>query len=542
MRANVAAIQFPIIGETMYKLPLAAILLAGTALGASAQETLRWARAGDALTLDPHAQNEGPTSTLSHQIYEPLLIRDHSGEFEGALATAWEVSPDDPNVWVFTLREGVTFHGGEDFTAEDVVFSINRAQSENSNYKELVNSIVEVRAVDDTTVEIVTDGPNPILPSNLTNLMMMDSGWSEANGVTEVQNYAEGEATYATQNANGTGPYTLVSREPDVRTVLEANPDYWGVGEFPLGAARIEFTPIQNAATRVAALLSGEVDFIQDVPVQDLSRVEGTEGLTLKTTPQNRVIFFGMNVGADDLSSDDVEGANPLADVRVRQAMDLAIDRAAIQQVVMRGQSSPAGMISPPFVSGWTEALDAVTQPDVEAAKALLAEAGYPEGFSIQLDCPNDRYVNDEAICQAVTGMLGQIGITVNLNAQGKALHFPLISNGETDFYMLGWGVPTFDSEYIFNFLVHTKGEDRGSWNGTGYSNPDLDAQIVALASETDLEKRDGDVAAIWQTVQDEMLYLPIHNQVLNWGYGNGVDAEVSVEDDPKFKYFTITR
>ena len=523
----------------MRTLPIAAALLATTTLAASA-ETVRWARAGDALTLDPHAQNEGPTSTLSHQIYEPLLLRDHAGEFEGALATSWEPSEEDPNVWTFTLREGVTFHGGQEFTAEDVVFSIERAQSENSGYKELLNSIVEVRAVDDYTVEFVTDGPNPILPSNLTNLMMMDSGWAEENGVTAVQNYDEGEATFATQNANGTGAYVLESREPDVRTVLTANPDYWGIGEFPLEVTRIEFTPIQNAATRVAALLSGEVEFIQDVPVQDLGRVEGTDGLALKTTAQNRVIFFGMNVGADDIEADDVDGANPLADVRVREAMDLAIDRNAIQQVVMRGQSSPAGMISPPFVNGWTEELDAVTGADIEAAQALLAEAGYEDGFSIRLDCPNDRYINDEAICQAVTGMLGRIGITVNLDAKPKAQHFPLITGGETDFYMLGWGVPTFDSEYIFNFLVHTKGEDRGSWNGTGYSNADLDAMIQTLASETDLDARNATIAEIWGTVQDEVLYLPIHNQVLNWGYGGGVDAEVSVEDQPKFKYFTV--
>ncbi|MBM2577980.1 ABC transporter substrate-binding protein [Jannaschia sp. Os4] len=524
----------------MRYLPLTAALLATTTLALPVSaETVRWARAGDALTLDPHAQNEGPTSTLSHQIYEPLLLRTHSGDFEGALATSWEPSADDPNVWTFQLREGVTFHGGEAFTAEDVVFSIQRAQSENSGYKELLNSIVEVRAVDDTTVEFVTDGPNPILPSNLTNLMMMDSGWAEANGVTDVQNYDEGESTYATQNANGTGAYTLVSREPDVRTVLDANPDYWG-GE--LDVTRIEFTPIQNAATRVAALLSGEVDFIQDVPVQDLQRVADTDGLNLKTTAQNRVIFLGMNVGDDDLTTDDVDGANPLANPQVREAMDLAIDRNAIQRVVMRDQSDPTGMIAPPFVNGWTEEMDTVTEADVDGATALLAEAGYPDGFSIRLDCPNDRYINDEAICQAVTSMLGRIGITVNLDAKTKAQHFPLITGGETDFYLLGWGVPTFDSEYIFNFLVHSKTEDRGSWNGTRYSNADLDAKIVSLASETDLDARNATIGEIWDVVQAERLYLPLHNQVLNWGYGNGVDAEVSVEDQPKFKYFSVSR
>lgn len=509
------------------------------ATGASA-ETLRWARAGDSLTLDPHAQNEGPTHTLAHQIYEPLIIRDTAGAFQAALATDWAPKADDPNVWVFNLRSGVTFHDGSAFTAEDVVFSFARAKSETSAMKELLTSIVEVRAVDDLTVEFVTDGPNPILPNNFTNLFIMDKTWTEANGVTEVQDIANGETTFAATNVNGTGPYALVSREPDVRTVLEANPEYWGIGEFPLEVTSIEYTPIQNAATRVAALLSGEVDFIQDVPVQDLVRVGETEGLSVKTAPQNRTIFFGMNVGADDLERDNVDGANPFADVHVREAMNMAINRDAIMQVVMRDQSQPTGVIMPPFVNGWTEALDAVPAGDVETAKGLLAEAGYGDGFTVQLDCPNDRYVNDEAICQAVAGMMGQIGITVNLNAQSKALHFPLIQNGTTDFYMLGWGVPTYDSEYIFNFLVHTKDSERGSWNPTGFSNAEVDGLIESLASETDLAVRNESIAKIWEVVNGETLYLPLHHQVLNWGMSDAVGIEVSPEDDPKFKFFEM--
>ena len=353
---------------------LAAALLAGTAIGASA-ETLRWARAGDSLTLDPHAQNEGPTHTLSHQIYEPLIIRDMTGAFQPALATDWAPSEDDPSVWVFNLRQGVKFHDGADFTAEDVIFSINRAKSENSNMKELLNSIVEVRAVDDHTVEFVTDGPNPIMPSNLTNLFMMDKGWAEANDAVDVQQVEAGEKTYASTNANGTSAYKLVSREPDVKTVLTRNDDYWGMDAFPMEVTEIVYTPIQNAATRVAALLSGEVDFIQDVPVQDLERVRNTDGLEVKTAPQNRVIFFGMNMGADDIENDDVEGENPLSDVRVRRAMSMAINRDAIKQVVMRGQSEPAGMIAPPFVNGWSEEMDQ-SETDVEAAKALMDGGG----------------------------------------------------------------------------------------------------------------------------------------------------------------------
>ncbi|MCM2562284.1 ABC transporter substrate-binding protein [Lutimaribacter sp. EGI FJ00015] len=517
---------------------LAAALLASTSLSASA-ETLRWARAGDSLTLDPHAQNEGPTHTLAHQVYEPLIIRDMTGAFQAALATDWAPKADDPNVWVFNLRQGVKYHDGADFTAEDVVFSINRAKSDNSDMKELLNSITEVRAVDDHTVEFVTDGPNPILPSNLTNLFMMDKGWAEANDAVTVQDVEGGEKTFATTNANGTGAYKLVSREPDVKTVMTLNEDYWGKDEFPLDVTEIVYTPIQNAATRVAALLSGEVDFIQDVPVQDLGRVDETDGLVVKTAPQNRTIFFGMNQGADDLANDNVDGKNPLADKRVRQAMNMAINRDAIKQVVMRGQSQPAGIIAPPFVNGWTAEMDEVST-DIDAAKALMEEAGYSDGFSIQLDCPNDRYVNDEAICQASVGMLAQIGITVNLDAKPKAQHFPLISGNETDFYMLGWGVPTYDSEYIFNFLVHTRGSDRGSWNSTGFSNAEVDQMIQSLASETDLDKRNATIQSIWDVVQEEQVYIPIHHQVLNWGMTENVGIEVSPEDDPKIKFFEL--
>ncbi|MCG7621747.1 ABC transporter substrate-binding protein [Epibacterium sp. Ofav1-8] len=524
--------------KTTTALTLTSLLLASAA--PLSAETLRWARSGDALTLDPHAQNEGPTHTIRHQMYEPLIIRDVTGAFEPALATEWAPKEGDPNVWVFKLREGVKFHGGEDFTAEDVVFSFTRAKQENSDMKELIGSITEVRAVDDLTVEIVTDGPNPILPSNLTNLFIMDKGWTEANDTVNVQDFEGGEITYATTNANGTGPYVLQSREPDVKTVMTLNESYWGKDQFPLEVTEIVYTPIQNPATRVAALLSGEVDFLQDMPVQDLDRVNGADGLMVRQAPQNRVIFFGMNMGADDIEADNVDGKNPLADVRVRKAMSMAINRDAIQKVVMRGQSQPAGMIAPPFVNGWTEEMDAESKTDIEGAKALMAEAGYGDGFSIRLDCPNDRYVNDEPICQAAVGMLGQIGITVNLDAKPKAQHFPLITDGKTDFYMLGWGVPTYDSEYIFNFLVHGRESDIGTWNGTGYDNDELDAKIKSLASNTDLDARNQDIADIWRVVQDEQLYIPIHHQVLNWGMSEKVDIAVDPEDQPKVKYFKM--
>ncbi|MCL5775922.1 ABC transporter substrate-binding protein [Limibaculum sp. FT325] len=515
---------------------------AALALAAPASaETLRWAAAGDSLTLDPHAQNEGPTHTMSHQVYETLLHRDMAGKIVPSLATEWAPT-DDPNKWEFKLRPGVKFHDGADFTASDVVFSLKRAMLPDSDMKELLASVSDVVAVDDLTVQIVTNGPNPILPSNLTNLFILDEGWAKANGVEKPQDFEGGEETFAVRNANGTGAFMLVERAPDSKTVLKRNPNHWGKDQFSQDVTEIVFTPIQNAATRVAALLSGEVDFIQDVPVQDLGRVEAADGLVVRTAPQNRVIFFGMNVGDADLKTDNIEGKNPFADPRVREAMNMAINRDAIRQVVMRGQSQPAGVIMPPFVNGWTPELDAVPATDVAKAKALMAEAGYGDGFSVTLNCPNDRYINDEAICQAAVGMMGQIGIKVALDAKPKAQHFPLIGGYETDFYMLGWGVPTFDSEYIFNFLVHTKGEKYGSWNGTRYSNPELDAKIESLASETDLAKRDATIAEIWQVVQAETIYLPIHHQVLNWGMKSAIDFPVQPEDQPHFKYLTFKK
>ncbi|MEC7377710.1 MAG: ABC transporter substrate-binding protein, partial [Pseudomonadota bacterium] len=340
---------------------------------------------------------------------------------------------------------------------------------------------------------------------------------------------AKGETNFATMNTNGTGAFKLVSRSIDEKTVLTANPNYWGKGIYPSQVTEIIYTPIQSSATRVAALLSGEVDIIQDVPVQDLGRVGSTAGLKVGTAAQNRVIFFGV---------DNADG--PTADLRVRQAMNIAINREAIKKVVMRDQSDPTGVIMPPFVNGWTPALNEYPAHDLDAAKALMADAGHADGFDLTLNCPNDRYINDEAICQAAVGMMGQIGINVTLDAKPKAQHFPFIKGGDSDFYMLGWGVPTFDSHYIFNFLVHTRTGDRGSWNPTGYSDPAVDEMIVSLESETDLAARDATIAKIWDAIQAQQMYLPIHNQVLNWGMKDSINFAVQPEDQPHFQFLTF--
>lgn len=515
-------------------LAVSALALA-IAASATQAETLRWARVTDALTLDPHSQNEGPTGALTHHIYETLVIRDVDGSLQPRLATEWMIHPDDPTVWVFKLREGVTFHDGSPFTAEDVVFSFERVRHEASGFRALHTAVTGATAVDDYTVHVQMTGPSPLYVQNLTNFFIMDSGWAAANNVLVPQNFAAGEDNFAVRNTNGTGPYRLVSRDPEVRTVLAAFEGHWA--DAPQ-VTEIIYTPIAEAATRVAALLSGEVDFVQDVPVQDIARLQETAGVTVVTGPENRNIFFSYDMTSPRLISANVED-NPFSHPEIREAMALAIDRNAIQQVVMRGQSQPSAAPLPPFVNGWREDLHTYGAPDLARAEELVRSI-YPDGFSVTLHCPNDRYLNDEAICQAMVGMMGRIGITVNLVSQTRSQHFPLIERWETDFYLLGWGVPTFDSAYVFDFLVHTREEGFGSFNGSRYSNPELDAQIEALSTMTDLDARNALIAEIWDKVVADRVFLNVHNQLLAYAVRSGISMEVPPDNSPQMWEVTL--
>ncbi|MGY6534268.1 MAG: ABC transporter substrate-binding protein [Pararhodobacter sp.] len=498
-------------------------------------ETLRWARVADALTLDPHSQNEGPTSTVLHHIYETLVGRATDGSLQPRLATEWMIHEDDPTVWVIRLREGVTFHDGTPFTADDVVFSLERVRHESSGFRALHSAVTGAEAVDDHTVHIQMSGPAPLYVQNLTNFFIMSRAWAEENNVTVPQNFAAGEENFAVRNTNGTGPYTLVERDPEVRTVMRAFDGHWD--DSP-AVTEIIYTPISEAATRVAALLSGEVDLVQDVPVQDIARLEQTDGVSVVTGPENRNIFFSYDMTSETLATSNTED-NPFSHPEIREAMALAIDRNAIQQVVMRGQSQPSAAPLPPFVNGWTEEMHSFDAPDIARATELVS-AIYPNGFSVDLHCPNDRYLNDEAICQALVGMLGRIGMTVNLVSQTRSLHFPLIERWETDFYLLGWGVPTFDSAYVFDFLVHTREDGRGAFNGSRYSNPELDEMIRSLATETDLEARDATVAAIWDQVMEDRIFLNVHNQLLAYAMRDGINLEVHPENQPHMATVTF--
>ncbi|RDB44321.1 ABC transporter substrate-binding protein [Halomonas sp. DQ26W] len=526
----------------LLKKTLLASAVIGAMLATAANaETLRWTRSADSLTMDPHSQNEGPTHSVNHQIFDTLLYQDMDVEYQPGLATEWHVKEGAPTVWVFKIREGVTFHEGQSLTADDVAFSLNRARHEHADMRGLLTSISEVRATDDYTVEVETHEPNPLLPNNLTNLFIMSREWAEEHGVEEPQNYAAGEETHAVRNANGTGPFRVESREPDVRTVFVRNDEYWGIDHYPLEISRLVFTPIESASTRVAALLSGEVDFLQETPVQDIERLGNAPGLKNEQGAENRTIFLGMQMGAATLETADTDD-NPFADRRVREAINLAVDANTIQVAVMRGNSEPAGMIAPPFVNGYSEEMDEVLPADLDRAQELMAEAGYGYGFRVTLQCPNDRYVNDEQICQAVVSMLARIGITVDLVAQTRSLHFAELARGEYDFYMLGWGVPTMDSEYVFNYLYHTKEDDRGTWNFTGYSDERVDELTVGMAQETNQDTRNEMISEAWQIVHDEIVYIPIHHQMLTWSMRDDIDFKVQSENTPHFKYLRFNQ
>jgi peptide/nickel transport system substrate-binding protein len=510
------------------------------ALTSAEARSLKWARGADALTLDPHAQNEGPTIAFGNQVYETLVARDNAHKLIPGLAVSWRLV--DPTTWEFKLRQGVKFHGGESFTADDVVFSYQRALSPTSDYKGYLASVKEIVKVDDSTVQLKTGGPNPLVADNLTSVFIMSKKWAEANNAVKPQDFKNREENFAVRNANGTGPFMLVSREPDVKTVVKRNEAYWGRGEVPLEVTELVLTTIKQDATRVAALLSGEVDVVQDVPVQDIERLKGSPSLRVTEGPENRSIFLGFDVGSAELASSDVKGKNPFADVRVRQAVNMAINRQAIQRVVMRGQSVVAGSIVGPFVNGYKKEYDNVPPTDVAKAKALLASAGYPNGFSVSLHCPNDRYLNDEAICQAAVGMLGQAGIRINLISQSKSLHFPALQNLKSDFFLLGWGVPTYDSDYIFSYLYHTREGARGGWNSTRYSNPEVDKQIQSLSTETDKAKRDATITAIWDKLLADQVYVAIHHQMLAHAMKSDIDVPVRTDNIIFFKHVAFKK
>lgn len=508
--------------------------------GVAHSATMRWAGANDIMTVDPHSQNHQTTHAFLQQVYESLVRYDRGYQIEGALATKWtQITPTQVR---FELRKGVKFHDGAPFTADDVVFSLMRAMTPPSNLIASVQSLKEVKKVDDHTVDLILKGPNPILLRELTEARIMNKAWAEKNNSVKAQDYAGKEESFASRNANGTGPFVMVGWQPDVKVTMKKNPNWW---DKPTGNIdEVIFTPIKSAATRTAALVSGQVDFVVDPPPQDLARMKANSDIKLIEGAENRTIYIGMDQYRDELPGAGTPGKNPLKDKRVRQALYQGIDIAGLKSRTMRDLSVPAGTMVAPMVHGWSKELEARAAPyDVEAAKKLLAEAGYPNGFSLKLECPNDRYVNDEAICQAVTAMWTRIGVKTTLQTYPMATYVPKIMNAEVSAYLFGWGVATFDALYSLDSLMATrdpKGGGAGVYNAGRFSNAALDSKIGQIKVEMDTAKRDALLNDALKIVKDEYLYQPLHHQIRPWAMRKGVDTPHRADDRPMPNWTTI--
>lgn len=519
---------------------VAAIALLGAQPGSA--KTFKWANDGDVNSMDPYARNETFLLSFNANIYEPLFRRDRNLKLEPALAT--KVEQPSPTLWRWTLRSNVKFHGGEPFTADDVVFSYKRAMAKGSNVSGNFTSVKEVRKVDDLTVEVETKYPDPLFNDKMVQIGIMSKIWAEKNNALESADMTKNEENFATRNANGTGPFRLKLREPDVRTILEPNAAWWDKPEHNL--TEVVFQRVANEATRVAALLSGEVDMIYTVPPQDVDRIKKTAGRRVIEGPETRIVFFGFNQQLDELPESNVKGKNPFKDKKVREAFYRAIDVEAIKRTVMRGQSRPSALMVGTGLGGYDKDLDVRPKFDPELSKKLLAEAGYPNGFEVRLDCPNDRYVNDEAICRAAVAMLAKVGVKVNLVAQTRAKYFAQILRTASDIekspqigmYMLGWSpASTYDVHNVIESLLQTPSAatKKGLFNAGGYSNKKLDELADKMEQETDKAKRDALVKEATKIYVEDFGVIPLHQQFVVWAAKDTVDLH-----QPADNYFPL--
>jgi peptide/nickel transport system substrate-binding protein len=499
---------------------LAAVAIA-VAVPLSAK-TFRWATQGDILTFDPMAQNESLNNTFNDYVYEGLVRFNKQFQPEPSLAARWEMP--EPTRYRFYLRPNVKFHDGTPLTADDVVFSFERILKPTSKMNVYAQGVKEAKKIDNLTVDLILSGPNPPLLRQLPDVKIMSKAWCEKNKVVNPQDYVAKEETFAVRNTNGTGPFMLKSREADVRTVLVRNPNYWD--KLDGNVTEIVYTPIKADATRTAALLSGEIDFVLDPAPQDLTKLRQTSGLKVFDGTETRIIFFGMDQWRDESPYTNVKGKNPFKDLRVRQALYQAIDIETIRRTLMRGLAVPTGSIIANQVHGYSEDTAKRLPFDVEKSKQLLAQAGYPSGFEATLDCPNNRYINDEEICTAVAAMWAKIGVKAKVNAMPRATYFQKIQNFDTSLYLLGWSTATFDALYTLQSLIHSPGKGAdGNFNLGKFSNAKADQLIDAVKTEVDDKKRNGMIKDVLTIHNAEVAHIPLHQQVIPWVGRANVDV-----------------
>ena len=504
---------------TLKKTLLAAVI--GATVAATAMlpmtanaETLRIGYSADPETLDLHEQLSGGVLRFSHLAFDPLVRWTKNFQFEPRLATEWE-QVDDTTMRM-TLREGVTFHSGNPFTAKDVVWTIERLK-ESPDYRAIFDPVASAEAVDDYTVEITTSEPYPLLLNLATYIFPMDSEFytGETEDGNDKAEIVKAGNSFASRNVSGTGPFIVTDRRQGVRVDFKRFEDYWDT-ESEGNVSEIILTPIAENASRVAALLSGGVDFIDAVPPNDLDRVRDADGVELVEVPGTRIIGFQLNE----------ERVEAFQDARVRQAVDLAINQEGIADRLMRGFATPAGQFSPEGYSGHNP--DLVPRYDLERAQALMAEAGYEEGFSVDMIAPNNRYVNDAQLAQAVANMLARININVNLRTMPLAQYWPEYDTRQSDIAMIGWHADTEDSANFNEFLTMTPNADtgKGQYNSGNYSNAKVDELTMASLTETDAAKRAEMLQEVEKILYDDAAYVPLHWQDLAWAARKGVDIE----------------
>jgi peptide/nickel transport system substrate-binding protein len=514
------------------------------AVPAEAQgKTFRWSNDGDVNSMDPYSRNETFLLAFLQNIYEPLVRRAKDLKLEPGLAEKWGQS--SPTTWYFDLRKDAKFHDGTPFTADDVVFSLNRANGKGSNMLTYFATVKAIRKVNDHRVEVDTNVPDPLLASKWAQIFIMSKAWSEKNKAETVGDLTKNEENFATRNAMGTGPFKLKSREPDVKTVLERNKEWWDK-KVEHNLDEVVFTRIANAATRVAALRSGEIDMVYTVPPQDTETLTKDPATKIVQGPETRVVYLGWDHFRDELLYSNIKGKNPFKDKRVREAMYRSIDVEAIKRTVMRGQSFPTSLMVAPGINGYMKDVDkrpAMLKPD--QAKKMLADAGYPNGFEVTLDCPTDRYVNDEKICQAVVGMLARIGVKVNLRAQTRLKYFAqiLLPKADMSFFMLGWSpAATYDVHDVFINLIQSYNPEtkKGQFNPGRYSNKKFDELADKVQVETDTAKRNAMIAEASKIYTSDYAYIPLHQQAVIWATRKNVDLVQTADNSFQIRWVKI--
>ena len=486
-------------------------------------QTLRWASQGDPLTMDPQSQNEGLTNAINGQVYERLMRRDRQLNLVPALAVSWEQT--SPLVWRFKLRAGVKFHDGTPFTADDVVFSFKRAQDPVSTFSVYANAVGTVVAVDALTVEFRLARVNPVFLQHADTVSIVSRAWSEKHKVVRPLDFKNKEESFASFNANGTGAYQLVSRQPGIKTTFKRNPAWWGAWEG--NVQEIVYTPIANDATRLAALISGEIDFVLDPAPRDIPRLRNTGSVGVIDGPENRLIFIGMDQQRDELLYGSVKTKNPFKDVRVRRALYQAVDIETMRSKLMNGMAVPTGGVTPSPLGAFNDATLETRLPfDVARAKTLMAEAGYADGFEVTIDCPNNRYVNDDEICIALATMWAKIGVRLKVNAMPRATYFPRMEKHDTSMYLLGWGGSVTDAETTLTPVMRNPGDKgEGLYNYGRSRNDKFDALAAASSVEADAKKREDLIKAALREWREQVHTIPLHRQMIPWAARTNVSV-----------------